>query len=384
MDCHRIYARIDLDAIRQNISLVRSRIPANTRLMLVVKADAYGHGAAVLAKETEAEADYFAVAAIDEALELREAGITKPILVLGCTSPQLFGVALEHDITLTIFSAERAKILSNTAKSLGKPARVHFAVDTGMGRIGWNVSEESADEAAAVARMPLIEIEGIFSHFARADEADKTASLVQKEQFDRFLSMLEARGVSVPLRHLDNSAAILEFSEKYDMVRAGIILYGLFPSDEVTKTLPLKPALELISYISHVKTVPQGMGISYGATFVTPRPMRIATVPVGYADGYPRSLSGKGAVLIHGHRCPILGRICMDQMMVDVSDVPEAEIEDRVTLIGADGNERISVEEIAALAGTIHYEIICGLSRRVPRIYIRNGSPEKRVSYLEK
>ena len=387
MEYRRVYAKIDLDAIEHNIKLVKEKIPARTKLALVVKADAYGHGAAVLAEEFEDMADFFAVAEMGEAVELRCHGIKKPILILGYTSPSLYRQALDHDITLTVFQLDRIRKLSALAVSEGKTARVHFAVDTGMSRIGWSVSEESADEAAAAAALPGITVEGIFSHFAAADGLDKAPSMEQRAAFDRFVSMLEARGVQIPMRHINNSAGILEFDRYYDMVRAGIILYGLYPSDDVRAELGerfvLRPAMELITHISHIKTLEPHHGVSYGFTYVTDHTIRVATIPVGYADGYPRALSGRGEVLIHGKRCPILGRICMDQMMVDISSVPEAAIEDSVTLVGRDGEAFISAEEIADMAYSFNYEFVCGIARRVPRVYVRGGKPYRTISYLE-
>ena len=386
MEYYRVYAKIDLDAIEHNISLVRKKIPTSTKLALVIKADAYGHGAVMLAHEFEHFADYFAVAEMEEAIELRKSGIRTPILILGYTSPSLYGQALDYDITLTVFQPDRIQMLSDLAVSRGRTARVHFAVDTGMSRIGWNVSEKSADEAAAAAKLPGIYVEGIFSHFATADEVDKAPSMEQRAEFDRFLSMLAARGVKIPVKHINNSAGILEFDRYYDMVRAGIILYGLYPSEEVCEELGerflLRPAMELITHISHIKTLASNHGISYGSTYVTDHTIRVATIPVGYADGYPRALSGRGEVLIHGKRCPILGRICMDQMMVDVSSVPDAKIEDKVVLFGRDGEEWLPVEQVAELAYSFHYEFVCGIARRVPRVYFRNGKPCKTVSYL--
>lgn len=386
MDYQRVYAKIDLDAVEHNIRLVREKIPAQTKLALVIKADAYGHGAAVLAEEFERTADYFAVAEMAEAVELRRHGIKKPILILGYTSPSLYRQALDYDITLTVFQLDRIRKLSALAVSEGKTARVHFAVDTGMSRIGWDVSGESVGEAAAAAGLPGIEVEGIFSHFAAADGADKAPSAEQRAAFERFVSLLAARGVKIPICHINNSAGILEFDRYYDMVRAGILIYGLYPSDEVRAELGdrfvLRPAMELVTHISHIKTLAPHHGISYGFTYITDHTIRVATIPVGYADGYPRALSGRGEVLIHGKRCPILGRICMDQMMVDVSGVPEAEIEDRVVLVGRDGEEFISAEEIAGMAYSFNYEFVCGIARRVPRVYFRAGKPCRTVSYL--
>lgn len=384
---HRVYAKIDLDAIEHNIDIVREKLDSKTKLLLVIKADAYGHGAVELAHEFEAKADYFGVAEINEAVELRKNGVTKPILILGFTSPAHFPSALENNITLTMFQPEMLRLLSETAVRSGKTAKVHFAVDTGMSRIGWDVSEHSADEAAKAYRLPNIEVEGIFSHFATADETDKTFAISQRAEYEKFISMLRKREIEIPVKHINNSAGILEFENHYDMVRAGIILYGLYPSEEVRADMQnkacLNPAMELITHISHIKTLSAGKSVSYGATFVTEREMRVATLPVGYADGYPRALSGKGEVLIHGKRCPVLGRVCMDQMMVDATAVPEAKIGDSAILVGKNGENFISAEEVANAAYSFNYEFVCGISRRVPRVYYKNGEPYKTVLHID-
>lgn len=373
MEPLRIYAKIDTGAIAHNIKLIKNKIGAS-RLMAIVKADAYGHGSAVLSKKFEKEADYFAVAETGEAMELRACGVKKPILILGYTSPSLYETALENDITLTLFSLESALALSKKACEIGKTARVHFAVDTGMGRIGWQVCERDAEEAAKAAKLPNIETEGIFSHFATADESDTAFAEAQRAEFERFCRMLEERGVKIPLRHMNNSAGIMRFPLQYGMVRAGILIYGLYPAEnlaqEFAESFPLRPAMELITHIAHIKELPAGKTVSYGATYKTERRTLVATLPVGYADGYPRALSSKGEVILHGVRCPIIGRVCMDQMMVDITAVPHAKIEDAVTLVGKNGGEFISAEEIAAHAGTINYEFICGIAKRVPRVYI--------------
>lgn len=386
MEYQRVYAKIDLDAIAHNIALVRKKIPERTKLMLIIKADAYGHGAVPIARNFEEFADYFGVAEMYEALELRRAGIKKPILILGYTSPHLFETALAHDITLTMFQYSSIQALSETAVRIGKTARVHFGVDTGMSRIGFRVAEGEVKNAVTAANLPNISLEGVFSHFALADAFNKTPSIEQSKLFDQFVFMLEENGIHVPIRHLNNSAGILSFDRHYDMVREGIILYGLYPSEDIrTETdgsFDFHPAMSLITHISHIKTLEAHHGISYGHTYITNKDMRIATIPVGYADGYPRALSNKGFVLIHGKRCPILGRVCMDQMMVDVTDIPEAKIEDQVTLVGHDGNEFISAEEVADAAYSFNYEFVCGIARRVPRIYIKNGEIVETVHYL--
>ena len=387
MDYQRVYAKIDLDAIEHNIALVKRKIADGTKLMLVIKADAYGHGAAVIAKEFENEADYFGVAEMNEALELRHAGIAKPILILGYTSPFLHEKALENDITLTVFQYKNIESLSRTAQRLGKEAKVHFAVDTGMSRIGFGVTEEDAELATKAARLPAIRLEGIFSHFAMADAVDKSSAEKQRALFESFLAMLKERGISAPIRHMDNSAGILSFENGYEMVREGIILYGLYPSEEVCSQVgnfyDFRPAMQMITHISHIKTLEAHHGIGYGHTYITDKPLRVATLPVGYADGYPRALSNRGSVLIRGVRCPILGRICMDQMMVDVTGVPEAVAEDPVVLIGRNGKAVISVEEVADAAYSFNYEFVCGIARRIPRVYVRGGKVVKQKLYLD-
>ncbi len=386
MEYQRVYAKIDLDAIEHNIMLVKKKIAAETKLMLVVKADAYGHGSVVIAKEFESLADYFGVAEMNEALELRAAGIQKPILILGYTSPHCFEAALKNDITLTVFRYETIEALSQTATALGKTAKIHFAVDTGMSRIGFCVSEEEADMAAEAAKLPNIFVEGIFSHFATADAIDKSPSEVQRILFECFLNRLKERGVCPPIRHFNNSAGILSFCNDYDMVREGIILYGLYPSEDICAQFgdlyDIRPAMELITHISHIKTLDAHQGIGYGYTYITEKAIRVATLPVGYADGYPRALSNRGEVLIHGKRCPILGRVCMDQMMVDITDVPEAKTEDPVVLVGKDGKEKISAEEVGEAAYSFNYEFVCGIARRIPRIYTRGGNVVKQNLYL--
>lgn len=384
---YRVYAKIDLDAIEHNINILKKKLSGKAKLLLVVKADAYGHGACEVSRELEQSADYFGVAEINEALELRKSGIKKPILILGYTAPQFFECAIENDITLTMFQLPMIKELSRTASRLCKSAKVHFAVDTGMSRIGWDVSEKSADEAAEAFRLPYIETEGIFSHFATADEEESSFADTQKAEFERFCALLEKRGVSIPVKHLNNSAGTLKFSQTYDMVRAGIVIYGLYPSVQIKNACqndyPLIPAMEFITHISHIKTLPAGKSVSYGATFTSERDMLVATLPVGYADGYPRALSGKGEVLIHGQRCPILGRVCMDQMMVDISEVPEAKIGEAATLVGKNGGEFISAEDVANAAYSFNYEFICGISRRVPRVYYKNGKTYKTVLHID-
>lgn len=372
---------IDLDAIRHNIQAVKEK--SGVPVMAIIKADAYGHGAVEVARHLDSECAFFGVSSILEALELRQAGIEKPILILGYTPVEAYPEAIRLGIRPAIFRYEDAAALSAAAREMGVTAKFHIAVDTGMSRIGFQVSQEDADICQKIAMLPCIEAEGLFSHFATADCADLTRSVRQEALFDEFDEMLRARGVQVKIRHLDNSAGVMNFRCKYEMVRSGIVTYGMYPSDEVDhRLLDLKPALQWVSQITHLKVLPAGREISYGGTYVTKAETRVATIPVGYADGYRRSLSGKFYVLIRGRRAPILGRICMDQMMVDVTDIPEAQLGDTVVLVGQSGKLSITVEEIAAMQDSFNYEFVCGISRRVPRVYLIDGKIDHSVRYL--
>ena len=373
--------KIDLDIIQRNFDAVCRK--AGVPVMAVVKADAYGHGAVQVARLLQDACAFFGVSSIHEALELRQAGLTTPILILGQTPVSAFSTAVKQEIRPTIFHYEDALSLSSAAQEAGVEAPFHFAVDTGMSRIGFQADEESADICAAIAKLPGLKAEGIFSHFATADCADLSKAQAQAERFDRFVELLKQRNVHIPIRHLDNSAGVMNFSHHYEMGRSGIVTYGMYPSGEVSpELLPLEPALQWLSRVTHVKTLPAGREISYGGTFVTTRPTVVATIPVGYAAGYRRSLSGKFYVLIRGRRAPILGRICMDQMMVDVTDIPGVELNDRVVLVGRSGEEEITMEDISAAADSFNYEFVCGISRRVPRLYCRDGKTIHSVHYL--
>ena len=372
---------IDLDAIGRNINAVREK--AGVDVMAVIKADAYGHGAIPVARLLENRCAFFGVSSILEALELRKAGICIPILILGPIPEDAFPLAVREGIRPVIFRYEDALAMSEAAQAAGVTAPFHFAVDTGMSRIGFQVTEESADICAKIAALPGITAEGMFSHFATADCADLSRAKRQAELFAEFDAMLKARGVNIPIRHLDNSAGLMNFDCRYEMVRSGIITYGLYPSDEVDPgLLKLEPALQWITRVTHVKTLEPGREIGYGGTYVTDRPTVVATLPVGYADGYRRNLSGKFYVLIRGRKAPILGRVCMDQMMVDVTDIPGVRPDDRVVLVGRDGEETIPVELIAARGDSFNYEFVCGISRRVPRVYISGGKIVHTVHYL--
>lgn len=373
----RVRAVINLDAILYNMNSMHQNISEDTKIMAVIKADGYGHGAAEVAECIE-HLDYlagYAVATVEEGLILRNHGIKKPILILGYAFPDQYDELIAADMRPTVFTREMAQELSQAAGEMGVDCPIHFAVDTGMSRIGYQVTEEAADEMAQIARLPHIMVEGIFTHFARADEADKTSAEEQLALFEKMISMLEERGIEIPIKHCSNSAGIVELKEaNMDMVRAGITLYGLWPSEEVRRDIiDLKPALSLITHVAYVKDLEAGRAISYGGTYVTKRPSRIATIPVGYADGYARGLSNKGEVLIHGKRAPICGRVCMDQFMVDVTDIPEVKMGDEVILIGSAGEETITMEEVGELSGRFNYEFVCNLGKRIPRVFRRNG-----------
>ena len=375
------YVKIDLDVIARNFAAIQKK--AGVPVMAVVKADAYGHGAVQVARLLEGKCAFFGVSSMLEALELRQAGLTTPILILGHTPPAAFADAIRLGIRPAIFRYSDALELSREAVKQGVNAPFHFAVDTGMSRIGFQATQEAADICAKIAALPGLQPEGLFSHFATADCEDLSRSREQISRFDAFDAMLKQRGIQIPIRHLDNSAGLMNFDHHYEMVRSGIVTYGLYPSNEVSEDLlPLTPALSWHSRVTHVKLLEPGRQISYGGTFVTEKPTMVATVPVGYADGYRRCLSSRFYVLIRGKRAPILGRICMDQLMVDVTDIPNVQPEDPVVLVGKDGDEKITMEQISAEAYSFNYEFVCGISRRVPRIYCKSGRTVHEVHYL--
>lgn len=373
----RVYAKINLDAIVHNLKAIHSLLKPDTQVIAVVKTDGYGHGANEVAKVLQ-DIPYvfgFAVATAPEAFALRACGVQKPILVLGCVFEEHDKLLVEQEIRPAVFTIETARRLSLAAQEAGKDLAVHIKLDTGMGRIGMPADEESVKTIAQISALPHIIIEGIFTHFANADETDKSMANRQLEQFLQVRRNLEAAEVAIPYYHCSNSAGIIDLPQAdTGLVRAGIILYGMLPSEEVQKgRIRLRPAMELKSTIAYIKSLPAGRSISYGCTYTTKQPERIATIPVGYGDGYPRSLSNKGYVLIRGKRAPIRGRICMDQFMVDVTDIADAKIGDPVTLAGTDGPACITLEELGELSGRFHYEFACGISKRVPRIYDKGG-----------
>ena len=371
----RVWAPIDLDAMEFNMQSMRDRIPAGTRMAGVIKTDAYGHGAVPAAGIIDRFVSFFCVASGEEALNLRLHGITKPILILGPYPGKDYGPLVEADIRPAVFTMEQALDVSRAAERLGKTAPVHIAIDTGMHRIGMEPTEESADLVKEMAALPGIRIEGLFTHLYRADEKDLTIAREQVTKYRTFVKYLADRGIFPEVRHVSNSAGIMELlGTDYDMVRCGITLYGIYPSDEVDREkLDIRPVMSLKATVTYVKEIGPGDEVSYGGTFRADRIMRVATIPVGYGDGYPRLLSSRGYVLIAGKKAPILGRVCMDQFMVDVTDIPEAETGSVATLLGKDGDAEITADELGSLSGRFPYEFVCCIGKRVPRVYYRNG-----------
>lgn len=382
----RAYAEINLDAVIHNISQMEKAIGKDTKIIGVIKADGYGHGAVPIGKELERLESVwgYAVATAEEAAILRRNELKKPVLVLGTVFPEQYGILAKQEIRATVYSMKQAKGLEDFAKEQGQSVRIHLKIDTGLSRLGFQVTEEAADELAQIVKMPHMIVEGIFTHFAKADVQDKTMAKDQFRQFLKMKEMLAQRGISIPVSHCANSAAMIDMPKtNMSLVRAGISLYGLWPSDEVRKEhLDLQPALSLKSRIVFLKELKPGRTVSYGATYETKKTQRIATIPVGYADGYARSLSNRGYVLIHGKAAPICGRICMDQFMADVTDIPEAAEGDTVTLIGRDGSREISMEEIGDLSGRFNYEFACDLGKRIPRVYVREGKVTETRDYF--
>ncbi|MEX0051765.1 MULTISPECIES: alanine racemase [Clostridium] len=368
----RTYVEVNLDAISNNIDEVKKCINSNVKILAVIKADAYGHGAKAIGDFLKDKVDYFGVATIEEAVELRKSNINIPILILGYTSPKQDVDLVNYDITQTVYSIEMAEAISKAAIKLGKKSKIHIALETGMNRIGFKVSKESIKEIKTISKMENLILEGMFTHFSCADEKDKGYSNMQMERYDEFVKMLDDNKINIPIKHMCNSAGIIEFNNhRFDMVRSGIITYGLYPSDEVNKErLNLKSALEWKAHIINISEVQENCGVSYGKTYVTNKKTKIATISIGYADGYMRNLSNKGRVLIKGKYAPIIGRVCMDQMMVDVTNINGIELEDEVTLVGRDKENSITIEELSKLAGSFNYEFVCGIGKRVKRIYL--------------
>lgn len=382
----RVCARIDLDAIEANVDSMKRNIDDSAKMLVVIKADGYGHGGLQIAKVL-GDKEYiwgYAVATLDEAIVLVNGGITKPVLVLGCIFPDQRECMIEHGIRMTVYTKEMAEEVSELAQRLHKQAYIHIKIDTGMSRLGFMAQEEDIREIEEIAALPGLVIEGMYTHFSKADETDKTFTYQQLEKYLWVKRTLEERGVTFPYYHCSNSAGIIDLPEaNLNLVRAGISTYGLYPSEEVDKEkVPLQPAMELISHVAHVKWVDEGTLISYGGTFVTKKRTKIATVPVGYGDGYPRSLSNKGYVLIHGKKAGILGRVCMDQFMVDVTDIEEVKYGDKITMIGNDGEETLPVEILSDLSGRFNYEFVCNLGKRVPHEFLRHGEVTEQRDYF--
>ena len=382
----RVYAKIDLDAVAWNMEQMKKNLKEGTEMVAVIKTDGSGHGAVQVASMLESY-DYvwgYAVATLDEAVVLRAAEIQKPILVLGCIFPDQYWEMLKYEIRMNVYTKEMAEAISALAVEKGEQAYVHIKLDTGMARLGFSAEESSIEEIKEIAELPNLVLEGVFTHFAKADEEDKTFTMMQLEKFEWMTQRLEEEGVTFPYVHASNSAGIIDVRRAdYNLVRAGIAIYGLYPSEEVDKEkVQLKPALSLKSHIAFVKDIPAGTPVSYGGDFVSEHQMRIATIPIGYGDGYPRSLSDTGYVLIRGKKAPIIGRICMDQFMVDVSDIPEVKFGDKVTLIGRDQEEYLPVEKLSELSGRFNYEFVCDLGKRIPRVYVQDGKVEEQVDYF--
>lgn len=373
----RVKAVVSLDAIAHNFAEMKKNIAKGTKIVAVIKADGYGHGAEAIARLIE-DYDYiwgFAVATPEEALQLRTFGVKKPILILGIVFEEYFTQMIAKEIRLTVCTYEMAQKLSEEAQRQGRDVHIHIGLDTGMSRIGFADRQESVEEIKKISQLPNLKIEGMFTHFARADETDRSPAIDQLNRYLNFAKLLEDAGIQIPMKHCSNSAGIIRVPEaNLNAVRAGITIYGIYPSNEVERDIvKLIPAMELKSHISYIKTVEPGAAFSYGGTFTGKKEMKVATIPVGYADGYPRSLSNKGWVLIHGKKAPILGRVCMDQFMVDITKIPDAKAGDEVTLIGKDGKEFISIEKFGDLSGRFSYEFACDISKRVPRVYIKDG-----------
>ena len=384
----RVCAVIDLDAVCHNMEHMHRNLSEGTQIIGVIKTDGYGHGAIQIGRELE-KLDYvfgYAVATAEEALILRHANLQKPILILGYTFPYSYEELIRHDIRPAVFREDTVDELSECARKIGKSVRVHVKVDTGMTRVGIKPDDSGIAFVDKVMHAEGVELEGMFTHFARADETDKSAARKQLNTMRDFMSRTEKElGCRVPVRHCSNSAGIVELPEaNMDVVRAGITLYGLWPSEQVSRDIvELKPVLSLKSHIVYIKEVDEGVPVSYGGTYVTPKKMRVATIPVGYGDGYPRGLSNKGYVLIHGKKAPILGRVCMDQFMVSLDEIPEAAEGDEVTLIGTDGEQQITMEELGEISGRFNYELACDLGKRIPRVYMKDGKVTATKDYYD-
>ena len=380
-------AEIDLTAIAANVGELRRITRSEAQLLVAVKANAYGHGIVEVAQQAiESGADALGVARLPEAVALRDSGIEAPILIFGYTPPDSVGTLTRLDLTQSVYSVDTAKDYAERLGQAKKRLKVHLKVDSGMGRLGllpdsrryvapgMNLNGSAEKETLQIAGLRQLELEGVFTHFASSDSADKTYADQQFETYMEFLDCLKRAGLEIPIRHAANSGAIIDLPHMHlDMVRAGISLYGLYPSDEVDRSkITLRPAMSLKARIIHLKTVPAGSAISYGMTHITEKPTKIATIPIGYADGYNRRLTNRGFMLVNGVRAPIVGRVCMDLTMLDVGHIPKVNLEDEVVMIGRQGNESITADEIASLLGTINYEVTSAITARVPRVFLKN------------
>lgn len=379
------YAEVNLDNLAHNIREVRRLAAKGSQVMAVIKADGYGHGSTKIAQTLlENGADRLAVAVLDEAIELRKAGIKAPVFVLGYTQPERAEEVVNYDLEQSVYSLEAASALSKAAQAQGKTVPVHIKVDTGMGRIGLQVNEQAVETIKTIHALPGVMVKGLFTHFAVADEVDKSYTQMQFERFGWICSQLEAQGINIEIKHCGNSATIIDLPDMHlNMVRAGIMLYGLAPSPDVMlNKLELKQVMSLKVRISHVKEIETGQSVSYGRKFIAEKKSKIASLPIGYADGYTRLLSGKAEALVKGQRVPVVGRICMDQCMIDVTGIEDVKVGDEVVLFGQQGDGFISIDEIAEKLGTINYEVVCMISRRVPRVYVKNGEVVEVLNYL--
>lgn len=384
----RAWAEINLDAIVHNYKEIRRITNPNAKIMAIIKADGYGHGFKKIAEVlSENGIDAFGVATTDEALQIRKAGFTLPVLILGIIPDDELNTVIENEISISVTNLMFAKKISSAASKLHKNARIHIKLDTGMGRIGFVCGDDdsmTAEEIIEAAKLPYINVEGVFSHFSKADEADKSYTDLQFERFCRICEILEKNGVKIPFKHICNSAGIIQFPDYHlDMVRSGIITYGLYPSDEVDKSkISLIPAMTVKTQVTNVKKIHHESLISYGGKYTAKPGDVIATIAIGYADGFSRILSGKAKVIINGHLVNVVGNICMDQCMVDVTGIPDIKIGDEVIIFGSDGNNTITVESVALLLGTINYEVVCSVGKRIPRAYIQNNKTVSVLNYL--
>ncbi len=383
----RVVAEIDLDAFDFNIKSIRKKLDKRVKMVGVVKADGYGHGALELAKVLEENGlEWFAVSNVDEGVQLRIHGFKEHILNLGYAPKGRYEDLIRHEIDQTVYDYADAKALSDMAESMQKKARVHIKIDSGMGRLGFRPGEASIQTILEISKLPGLDVTGMFTHLANADEDDKSFALLQKERFVEVQKELEERGFRPPFIHCYNSAAIVEFDDAfYDLARPGIILYGFYKEDMTPykDKIEIKPVMSLKSHLSFVKEVEAGVPIGYGCTYVTDKTTRVATIPVGYADGYSRSMNKGGRVLVNGEYAPIIGRVCMDQMMVDVTNIPEAKEDDEVVLIGRQKDKEITMFEVARIIGTIVNEVVCMFSKRVPRVYLRDGKVVNTINYIK-